>query len=120
MKYTTGLKKNADFQEVYRKGKSAANRLLVLYISERDDRSSRIGISVSKKVGNSVVRHRVVRKVREIFRLHWEDVRKGQDIVVVARPSANASDYTECESAVIHLLRLHHLYLEDTGQVSRN
>ena len=114
------LKKNREFQSVYQAGRSRANRLFIMFILDNGLEDNRVGISVSKKVGNSVVRHRVVRRVREIFRLHWGDVRKGQDIVVVARPSANASDYTECESAVIHLLRLHHLYLEDTGQVSRN
>ena len=89
-----------------------------MFVLDNGREDNRVGISVSKKVGNSVVRHRVTRKVREIFRLHWEDVKKGHDIIVVARPSANASDYTECESAVIHLLGLHHLLLEDTGQVS--
>lgn len=113
------LKKNHEFQSVYRGGRSRANRLFIMFVQNNDLQDNRIGISVSKKVGNSVVRHRLTRRVREIFRLHWEDVKKGHDIIVVARPSANASDYTECESAVIHLLGLHRLLLEDTGQVSR-
>ena len=55
------LKKNEDFQEVYKKGKSYANKYLVMYILKNELNYNRIGISVSKKVGNSVVRHRTKR-----------------------------------------------------------
>ena len=65
---------------------------------------NRIGISVSKKVGNSIIRHRVTRVIREIMRLHWEDVRQGYDIVIVARKAAKDSVYRRFESAIIHLL----------------
>lgn len=105
MKYTTGLKKNADFQEVYRKGKSAANRLLVLYISERDDRQNRIGISVSKKVGNSVVRHRLKRLIRESYRLNENQFVGGLDMIFIARPGARESTFSDMESALLHLMR---------------
>ena len=64
------LKKNDDFRLVYRSGKSCANRYLVMYAKPNDLGTSRIGISVSKKVGNSVVRHRIKRLVKESYRLH--------------------------------------------------
>ena len=72
-------------------------------------KDNRVGISVSKKVGNSVIRHRVARVVREIMRLHWGELRRGYDIVIVARTSAKDSDYKIFESAIQHLLKLHRL-----------
>ena len=63
MEFTEGLKKNIDFGKVYRKGKSRANRQLVLYILSNGTDKNRLGISVSKKVGNSVVRHRIKRMI---------------------------------------------------------
>ena len=105
------LRKNWEFQAVYRNGKSKANRCLI--IKKNDASSNRIGISVSKKVGNSIVRHRVTRVIREVMRLHWKEIKSGYDIVIVARPSAKESDYGKFESAIFHLLNLHHLLLED-------
>lgn len=107
------LKKNQEFQSVYRRGRSKANRCFVMFVKRNDLSSNRVGISVSKKVGNSVVRHRVTRVVREVMRLHWEDVKDGYDIVIVARPSAKESDYKKFESAILHLLKLHHLLKDD-------
>ena len=65
MRNFNSIKKNSDFQNVYKHGKSYANRQLVMYVKQNNEKNSRIGISVSKKVGNSVVRHRLVRLVRE-------------------------------------------------------
>ena len=115
MEYSDSLKKNNEFQRVYRKGTSQANRYLVMYVLENHDRhmENRLGISVSKKVGNSIVRHRVTRVIREVMRLHWKEIKSGYDIVIVARPSAKESDYGKFESAIFHLLNLHHLLLED-------
>ena len=107
------LRKNWEFQAVYRNGKSKANRCFVMIIKKNDTSSNRVGISVSKKVGNSIVRHRVTRVIREIMRLHWEDVHQGYDIVIVARKSARESEYKKFESAIFHLLNLHHLLTDD-------
>ena len=97
------------FQNVYRNGKSYADKYLVMYVLENGLESNRIGISVSKKVGNSVVRHRLCRLVRESYRLHEDVFRRGFDIVVVARVSAKERTFREIESAFLHLGRLHHL-----------
>ena len=67
------LRKNWEFQAVYRNGKSKANRCFVMIIKKNDASSNRIGISVSKKVGNSIVRHRVTRVIREVMRLHLKE-----------------------------------------------
>ena len=100
------LRKNDDFKNCYRKGKSYANRLLVLYVCGNGSSSNRLGISVSKKVGNSVIRHRVKRLIRESYRLHEQMFNNGLDIVAVARTSAAKADYQEIESAFLHIMSL--------------
>ena len=85
------LKKNEDFKKVYNKRNSYANRELIMYISKNGTDTKRLGVSVSKKVGNSIVRHRLARLVREAFRL-------------------NDKGYTETCKSMIHLLKLHNMY----------
>ena len=114
MKFSESLKKNRDFQLTYKKGKSYANRYLVMYARENGTSGNRLGISVSKKVGNSVVRHRITRLVRESYRLQEEHFRRGYDLIVIARGQAKDRSYHEIESAVIHLGKLHHIYSKDT------
>lgn len=109
MIYSESLKKNADFQKVYRGRKSFANRSLVMYILKNDMQKNRVGISVSKKVGNSIIRHRLTRLIREAYRLHETSFMCGYDIVIVARVNAKGSGYKEIESALLHLGRLHHI-----------
>ena len=111
MKYKDAeiLKKNSDFHMVNKTGTSYENKYLVMYARENQLGKNRIGISVSKKVGNSVVRHRLCRLVRESYRLHEDVFRRGFDIVVVARVSAKERTFREIESAFLHLGRLHHL-----------
>ena len=107
MKHSQSLKKNADFQTVYQCGKSFANKYLVMYVKENDLEISRIGISVSKKVGNSVVRHRIKRLILESYRLHEDMFNSGLDMVIIARATAKDKSYKEVESAVLHLGKLH-------------
>lgn len=107
MKYSESLKKNSDFQNVYKKGKSYANRYLVMYVLENDTDRNRLGISVSKKVGNSVIRHHVTRLIRESYRLQEDMFNSGLDIVVIARNTAKDISYHEVESALLHLGGLH-------------
>lgn len=108
MEQFVSLKKNADFGQVYRQGKSYGNKLLVMYVLERgQNQESRIGISVSKKVGNSVVRHRIKRLIKESFRTHSSEWKAGYDIVVIARKDAKDKDYKKMESALMHLGRYH-------------
>lgn len=110
MKHFNSIKKNAEFQRVYRTGKSYANKLLILYVMKTtEDAKTRIGISVSKKVGNSVVRHHVTRLIRESFRLNTDRVRTGLDIVVVARAAAKEAEFKKIESAYLHLCGLHNI-----------
>ena len=107
MKFSESLKKSKDFQNVYNKGNSYANRLLVMYVLENHTDKNRLGISVSKKVGNSVIRHHLTRLIRESYRLHEDMFDSGLDIVVIARATARNTSYHEIESALMHLGRLH-------------
>ena len=109
MKYSESLKKNEDFKEVYKNGRSLANRFLVLYVKENDLGRNRVGISVSKKVGNSVVRHRITRLIREGYRLQEEYFHIGYDLVFIARVNAKDCAYFEIESAIYHLAKKHHI-----------
>lgn len=105
--HSESLKKNRDFQLLYKEGKSRANRYLVLYVKENGLEKNRLGVSVSKKVGNSIVRHRITRLIRESYRLHEDMFNSGLDIVVVARSTAKDISYHEVESALLHLGGLH-------------
>lgn len=107
MKKINSIKKNSDFQKVYRCGKSYANKYLVMYVLENGTDEARLGISVSKKVGNSVVRHRITRLIRESYRLNKEVFSSGLDMVVIARVSAKGRGFKDIESAFLHLAKLH-------------
>ena len=107
MNHSQSLKKNEDFQKVYSSGKSFANKYLVMYVKDNDSDRNRIGISVSKKVGNSVVRHRLKRLILESYRLHEDMFNSGLDMVIIARGTAKDKTYHEMESAVLHLGKLH-------------
>ena len=110
------LRKNTEFRLVYRRGKSYANKLLVLYvfnnkknINEENELYNKVGISVSKKVGNSVVRSRSKRLIYESYRLNVKDIKTGYDFVFVA---INEKKYSDVEAAMINLLKKAGIYLK--------
>ena len=106
MNKSESLKKTRDFSVVYQKGKSAANRTLVLYVLRHPESSrNRLGISVSKKVGNSVVRHHLCRLVRESYRLNENKFDRGLDLVVIVRPGARELTFSEIDRALLHVSR---------------
>ena len=76
-----------------------------MYVLENQRKGNRLGISVSKKVGNSVVRHRVTRLIRESYRLNEMNFQTGLDLVIIARPAAEGKSYQEIESALLHLAK---------------
>ena len=118
MRFTESLRKNTQFQFVYKNSKSYANKYMIMYVKKNGLQINRLGISVSKKVGNSVVRHRVKRLIKESYRLHENVFNSGLDIVIVGRPSAATVGYEEVEETLLHLGKLHkmikvYFYLDD-------
>ena len=96
------LKKNRAFQYVYRRGHSAACRDLVMLFAR--GRELKVGFSVSKKVGNAVIRNKVERRLRECFRPYLGDVKTGL-YVIVARPSAAKATFQSLQKDVRYLLK---------------
>lgn len=119
MKFSESLKKNKDFQHVYQNGRSVANRYIVMYVLENGTENNRLGISVSKKVGNSVIRHHLTRLIRESYRLNEEAFQSGLDIVVVLRIRAKEISYQEAESALLHVGRIQGIIRQAEGQECR-
>lgn len=109
VEFSESLKKNKDFQVLYKKGKSYANKHLVMYVLENNTTRNRIGISASKKVGNSIVRHRLTRLVRESYRLNEENFKSGLDIVIIIRVAAKEKKYQDIESSLLHLGKIHNI-----------
>lgn len=100
------IKKNADFQFIYRKGKSVANRQFVVYTYEQQKATHfRLGISVSKKLGNAVTRNRIKRSIRECFKVHKTDLLP-IDMIVIARFPAKAMSTQEIQKSLEHVLKI--------------
>ena len=83
-----------------------------MYVCNNELSFNRLGISVSKKVGNSVVRHRITRLIRESYRLNETMFNSGLDIIVIARAGARGKGYEEINSALLHLGKMHKILKE--------
>ncbi|MFD1707834.1 ribonuclease P protein component [Siminovitchia sediminis] len=107
MKKAYRIKSNTDFQAVFKKGKSVANRQFVLYALEKKEQTHfRIGLSVSKKIGNAVTRNRIKRYIRQVFYELEDQVSHNQDFVIIARKPAADMDYHSVKKSLEHVLRL--------------
>ena len=105
MEFTESLKKNYEFRRLYNKGKSAATPYVVVYVKRTGRDTNRLGITVSNKIGKAVVRNKVRRRLREIYRLNEQKFLPGYDLVVVARSRAVTAPYGKLESAYLHLAK---------------
>ena len=99
MKSTTTIKENYEFRRMYAKGKSGVSSCLVVYYRKNRLGHNRLGVTVSTKLGHAVVRNRVRRRIREIFRLSQGKMKQGYDLIVVARTRAANADYWEMKRA---------------------
>ena len=95
------LKKNSDFRRLYKKGKSVVNPYMVVYCRRNKEENNRLGYTVSTKLGHAVVRNRVRRRLREIYRLNAPKLSSGYDIVVVARTRCVGGDYWKMDKAFL-------------------
>ena len=103
MKTTAPLKENHLFRRAYNRGKTAADSRLALYVRRNGQKINRLGFTVSTKVGHAVVRNRVRRRLREIYRLNEGGMAPGCDVVIVARTRAASSDYHQLEKSFLRL-----------------
>ena len=107
MKKELRIKKNKEFQAAFQKGQSFANRQFVVYSLKKEGQDHyRIGLSVSKKIGNAVTRNRIKRYVRQsIFELN-DQLAPGNDYVIIARKPAAEMDFFEVKKSLTHVLKV--------------
>lgn len=100
------LRKNEHFQAVFQRGTSAANKQFVLYSARQEGQAAfRAGISVSKKIGNAVIRNRVKRLIREAVARLEDVIPKGVDLVIIARPGVESMSLETIEQSLLHVMK---------------
>lgn len=115
MKKTSSMKYNNDFRYLYKRGTSVAGAYLVLYAKKVSGKNENIlGITVTKKLGNAVVRNRVRRLIRECYRLREDKIKGGYKLVIVARTRAVGADFYAIKGDLGYLLRKSNLLIGDT------
>ena len=112
----TSLKQNSDFRRVYARGKSAVSPRVVVYCRKNRRDGNRMGVTVSKKLGNAVTRNRVRRRLREIARLNVEHTKQGYDLILVARSRAVNAEYQKLEADVLHCFEQLQLLKKDGAE----
>ncbi len=107
MKKSYRVKKDSEFQKVFHKGKSTANRQFVIYqLNKKEQTHFRVGISVSKKLGNAVTRNRLKRRIRHILMELDEQLIKEVDFIVIARQPIVQMSYQETKNSMLHVLKV--------------
>ena len=105
MKQAVTLKKNHEFQRLYRKGTSAASSTMVLYCRKNGLGRNRLGLTASVKLGSAVTRNRCRRRMREVYRLHLPQMRQGWDVILVARGRTATAPWKELNDTFLRLCR---------------
>ena len=112
MKKNFRVKIEKDFKEIFQYGISFANRKFVVYQLENQQNHFRVGLSVSKKLGNAVTRNQIKRRIRHILLSVREHLADNVDFVVIARKGVESLDYAEMEKNLLHVLKLSKIYRE--------
>ena len=115
MKKRFRVKKEKDFNAIFKEGESFANRKFVIYRLENNEQHFRVGLSVSKKLGNAVTRNQIKRRMRHILIEHKDQLVENVDFVVIARKGVEILDYAEMEKNLLHVLKLSKIYQEGIG-----
>lgn len=111
------IKKDKEFQQVFKSGKSFANRQFVVYCYKKEKQEQfRIGLSVSKKVGNAVTRNRIKRYIRQAFLEMKDEVNQNMDYVIIARNQAAEKDFHETKKSLQHVLRIARVFKKSPKQ----
>lgn len=112
MKKEFRIRKNIEFKRVYNGGNNYWNRNLTLYVKKNGLNNSRVGITITKKIGNSVVRNQIRRRIKEIYRLNFFRLKDGYDIVFIPKKNVVDLSFAQLESAVIHILKISNMFRE--------
>ena len=115
MKKSFRIKREKDFKAIFTDGISFANRKFVVYQLENQKSHFRVGLSVSKKLGNAVTRNQIKRRIRHILLSVREHLADNVDFVVIARKGVEGLDYAEMEKNLLHVLKLSKIYQEGNG-----
>jgi len=109
------VKSEKDFNAIFKRGQSFANRKFVVYMLEKEQKHFRVGISVSKKLGNAVTRNQIKRRIRHILQSVKGSLVEHVDFVVIARKGVETLEYAEMEKNLLHVLKLSKIYQEGNG-----
>lgn len=113
MKAAVTVKENYVFRRIYRKGRSSVQPCLVVYCQRNREGKTRLGVTVSTKLGKAVVRNRVRRQLREMYRLHLGEMKTGNDVIIVGRVKAVHTLYRKIEGQYLRALKELNLLRED-------
>lgn len=107
MKKTEAIKLNKEFKSLYYRGGCYVSKRVVIYLRKNKYNKdiNRLGLTVSKKIGNAVVRNKVRRRLKEIYRLKEDMLPSGYDFVIVARSTAADATYAELDKDMNYILR---------------
>ena len=115
MKKSFRVKREEDFKAIFKDGTSFANRKFVVYQLENQQNHFRVGLSVSKKLGNAVTRNQIKRRIRHILQSVKGSLVEHVDFVVIARKGVETLEYAEMEKNLLHVLKLSKIYQEGNG-----
>ena len=111
MKKSYRVKSEKDFNAIFNDKQSVANKRFVIYKLDNNQKHFRVGLSVSKKLGNAVVRNRIKSKIRHVLIEHRQELQP-VDFVIIARKGVEELNYKEIERNLLHVLKLAKIYQE--------
>ena len=113
MRKSFRVKKEKDFDAIFKKGASVANRKFVIYRLENNETHFRVGLSVSKKLGNAVTRNQIKRRIRHVLIQNSNQIVDNVDFVVIARKGVEELDFDQVEKNLVHVLKLAQVYRQE-------
>ena len=100
------IRKNMEFKNIYKLGKNYWNRNLILYVKKNGSNETRVGYTITKKIGNAVTRNKLRRRINEIYRLKFYNIKEGYDLIFIAKKSIKDISYNELEGSMIHIMSI--------------
>ena len=94
-----------EFRELYREGTRYSVREFLLFAKSGNEGPPRLGLSVSKRIGTATTRNRIKRHVREVFRTHKGELKRGTKMIIVARPGSEQLNFAQCREKVVRLFQ---------------